>query len=370
MGLVFSPEQQAFRETFRAFLDEKSAEREVRRVMATPEGFDATVWSQLTSQLEVTGLAVPEEYGGSGYGFRELAIALEEAGRSLLCAPLLSSVVASSALLLSDDDEAKKELVPGIASGTTFATLALTNPPSQWREQGATVSAVGSGSSWALSGVAPFVLDGHVASVVLVPARSERGLSLFAVDGGAVGVRTTALPTLDETRKLARLDFDHASARLIGEEGGASGLVADVLRVASVALANEQAGVAAAAMEMAVQYAKDRIQFGRPIGSFQAIKHKCADLYVAVEGARSAAYVGAEAVAAMTDDLAEIAPLAASYCSEACVLVGHENIQIHGGIGFTWEHPAHLYYKRAKSSEFLFGDVQYHRERLAAEIGL
>jgi alkylation response protein AidB-like acyl-CoA dehydrogenase len=190
------------------------------------------------------------------------------------------------------------------------------------------------------------------------------------VEGDAPGVTRELLSTLDQTRKLARIDFSGAGARPVGEPGAAAATMDHVLRVASVALANEQAGVTGAAVEMAVQYAKDRIQFGRPIGSFQAIKHKCADLHVALESARSAARASAVGAAAMSDDFPELAAIAASFCGEACRLAGHENIQIHGGIGFTWEHPAHLYYKRAKSSEFLFGDVQYHREILADIIGL
>jgi alkylation response protein AidB-like acyl-CoA dehydrogenase len=193
---------------------------------------------------------------------------------------------------------------------------------------------------------------------------------LFAVDADGATVRRTPRPTLDQTRRLAQLDFDRTPGRRVGPDAPADDLVARVLRVASVALANEQAGVAAAAMEMAVQYAKDRVQFGRPIGSFQAVKHMCADLHVAVESARSAAYTAAAAVAADAADLPEVAAIAASFCSDACLRAGHDNVQIHGGIGFTWEHPAHLYYKRAKSSEFLFGDVQFHRELLARAIGL
>ncbi len=370
MGLVNSPEQQEFRQNIRAFLSEASPEGEVRRIMATPDGIDPDLWSRLNTELGVTGLGIPDEYGGSGGTFEEVAIALEEAGRALLCGPLLSTSIASSVLLLTEDGGAKEELLPGMATGATLATFALTNFRAQWADQGATLTAAATGSSWVLSGFAPYVLDGAIANLFLVPASSPSGLSLFAVDAQAAGVQSMRLQTLDETRKLARVEFQSAPGRLIGDEGRAGEIIGDAMRVASVALANEQAGVAAVAMEMAVEYAKDRIQFGRPIGSFQAIKHKCADLYVAVEGARSAAYVGAEAVAGMTADLKELAPLAAAFCSEASLLAGHENIQIHGGIGFTWVHPAHLYYKRAKTSEFLFGDVQYHRERLAGAIGL
>jgi alkylation response protein AidB-like acyl-CoA dehydrogenase len=374
MTLIFSPEQVAFREAVRSFLAEKSPEVEVRRLMETSAGYDPAVWSQLNEQLGVAGLAVPEEYGGSGYTFRELAIALEEAGRSLLCAPLLSSVIASAAIVALGDEAAAAEYLPAIAGGSALATVAFTNSAERWDQQGATATATAAAgpdpASWSLSGSAAFVLDGHIADLLLVPATTAAGLSMFAVRGNAAGVTRTLLPTLDQTRKLARLEFQGAAARLLGRDGGAAEALAQVRRVASVALANEQAGVADAAKDMAVQYAKDRIQFGQPIGAFQAIKHKCADLHVAVESAKSAAYAAASAITEMPDDLAEIVAVAASFCSEACLLAGHENIQIHGGIGFTWEHPAHLYYKRAKSAEFLFGDVTHHREILAAEIGL
>ena len=201
--------------------------------------------------------------------------------------------------------------------------------------------------------------------MIIVPASTPSGLRLFAVRADSDGMIRFSLPTLDQTRKLARLEFSAAPARLLDTEGSAAAAVDQVRWVAAAALASEQAGVAEAAKEMAVTYAKERIQFGQPIGQFQAIKHKCADLYVAAESAKSAAYAAAAAIADQPADIAEIVAIAASFCSEACLLAGHENIQIHGGIGFTWEYPAHLYYKRAKSSEFLFGDVGYHREILA-----
>jgi alkylation response protein AidB-like acyl-CoA dehydrogenase len=372
MSLTFSAEQVAFREAVRSFLAGKSPEDEVRRLMATEQGYDPVVWAQLNDQLAVAGLAVPEEYGGSGYTFRELAIVLEEAGRSLLCAPLLSSVLASAAVIASADEPAARELLPPVARGATLATVAFTHAEQHWNQQGTTVSArtAADGRSWALSGTAGYVIDGHTADLIIVPAGTPAGLSLFAVRADAPGLARSVLPALDQTRKLARLEFTGAPGRLIGADGAAAGPVGQVQLVAAAALACEQAGVAEAAKEMAVQYAKERIQFGQPIGQFQAIKHKCADLHVAAESAKSAAYAAAAAIAESPADLAEIVAVAASFCSEACLLAGHENIQIHGGIGFTWEHPAQLYYKRAKSSEFLFGDVTYHRELLAAEIGL
>jgi alkylation response protein AidB-like acyl-CoA dehydrogenase len=370
VGLSLTAEQTSFRATVRSFLEARSSERDVRAAMATREGYDPAVWSGLTGQLGATALSIPEEFGGGGYSFEETAIVLEEAGRALLCAPLLSSVVASSAVLASGDRAAQSDLLPGIAAGTTIATVALNNPPGRWYAQGQSVAAEMVDGEWRLTGRAPYVLDGHTASLILVPARSPSGLGLFAVSAEAPGVTRELLSTLDQTRKLASIDFVAAGGRPVGAPGANPATMAHVLRMASVALANEQAGVSGAAVDMAVQYAKERVQFGRPIGSFQAIKHKCADLHVALESARSAARAAAVSAASMADDFPELAEIAASFCGEACLLAGHENIQIHGGMGFTWEHPAHLYYKRAKSSEFLFGDVQYHREQLADLIGL
>jgi alkylation response protein AidB-like acyl-CoA dehydrogenase len=365
-----SAEEMEWRESVRAFLERRSPEAEVRRLMETPEGYDASLWAQMSEQLGIQGLAVPEEFGGSGYGFVSLAIVLQEAGRRLLCAPLLSSAIGATALLRSGDERAMRDLLPGIAAGTTIVTLASMEPSGRLDEAGVTAAAVRDGGSWRLSGAKRYVLDGHIASLILVPARTSAGISIFAVASDAAGLTRQPLRTLDRTRRLSTLDLSNTPARLIGGEGCGWAVLEQTMRIASVALANEQVGVAEFAMEMAVQYAKDRIAFGRPIGSFQAIKHRCADLLVAVESARSAASVAARAVADDAPELAEVAAIAASFCSEACLMVGHENIQIHGGIAYTWEHPAHLYYKRAKSSELLFGDTMHHRELLAQAIGL
>jgi alkylation response protein AidB-like acyl-CoA dehydrogenase len=227
-----------------------------------------------------------------------------------------------------------------------------------------------SGGGWTLDGHKMFVIDGAVADLVLVAAHTGRGVSLFAVEGTASGLTRTALATMDQTRKQARLEFAGTPARLVGEEGGAGDVLTRTLDLAAVALAAEQVGGAQRCLDMAVEYAKSRIQFGRPIGSFQAIKHKCADMLLEVESAKSAAYYAGWAAAEDSDELPVVASLAKSYCSEAYFHAAAENIQIHGGIGFTWEHDAHLYFKRAKSSELLLGDPSYHRELLAQRIGI
>ncbi len=371
VNFAFSEEQEQLRTSVRKFLEDKSPESEVRRLMETDEGYDPAVWSQMGQQLGLQGLAIPEEFGGSGYGFIELVVVLEEMGRALLCAPYFSSVVMAANLLLnSGDDAAKKELLPGIASGETIATVAYVEESGIWDESGVTATATKAGDGYTISGTKSFVLDGHTANLLLVAARSAGGVSIFAVDANASGVTRTLLQTLDTTRKQAKITLTDAPARLIGAEGKGWDALGKTLDQAVVALAAEQVGGSQFCMDMAVQYAKDRVQFGRPIGSFQAIKHKCADMLLEVESAKSAAYYAGWAAAEDNDELPTVACLAKSYCSEAYFHAAAENIQIHGGIGFTWEHPAHLYYKRAKTSELIFGDPTYHRELLCQRLGI
>jgi len=371
MNFAFSEEQEELRRSVRRFLDDKSPMTEVRRLMETTEGFDRAVWDQMANQLGLQALTIPEEYGGAGFGYVELTVVLEETGGALLCAPYFSTVaLGANALLSSGDEGAKKDLLPGIAAGETIATLALTEDTGRWDLDGVTLSASESGGGWVLDGHKMFVIDGHVADLILVAGRTPRGLSLFAVEGGASGLSRTALATMDQTRKQARLEFSGTPARLVGEEGAGGEVLTRTLDLAAVALAAEQVGGAQRCLDMAVEYAKSRIQFGRPIGSFQAIKHKCADMLLEVESAKSAAYYAGWAAAEDSDELPVVASLAKSYCSEAYFHAAAENIQIHGGIGFTWEHDAHLYFKRAKSSELLLGDPSYHRELLAQRIGI
>lgn len=371
MNFAFTDEQEELRSTVRAFLDSKSAEEAVRQQMETDNGFDTAVWTQMAEQMGLQGLHIPEEYGGSGFGYVELGIVLEEMGRSLLCAPFFSSVVlAANTLIHSGDEAAKKAYLPGIASGETIATLAYTEPSGKWDESGVTMQASGSAGSYTLTGTKMFVIDGNTANLLIVAARTGSGVSLFAVDGDAAGMTRTALSTMDQTRKQSKIEFANTPATLVGAEGKGWDILSTVLDLAAVGLAAEQVGGAQKVLDMAVEYAKVRVQFGRPIGSFQAIKHKCADMLLEVESAKSAAYYGLWCASEMNDELPSVASLAKAYCSEAYFHATAENIQIHGGIGFTWEHPAHLYFKRAKSSELMFGDPSYHREQLAQRIGI
>jgi alkylation response protein AidB-like acyl-CoA dehydrogenase len=371
MDFAFSEEQEELRRAVRRFLSDKSPETEVRRLMATTEGYDPAVWRQMADQLGLQSLIIPEEYGGSGFGYVELTVVLEEMGTALLCAPYFSSIaLAANALLTSGDEAAKRDLLPGIASGETIATLALAEDSGRWDLGAVALSASRSADGWVLDGHKSFVLDGHTAGLVLAVARTDAGVSLFAVEGTAGGLVRTPLATMDQTRKQARLEFTRTPARLVGTDGGAEPGLGRTLDLVAVALAAEQVGGAQHCLDSSVEYAKTRIQFGRPIGSFQAIKHKCADMLLEVESARSAAYYAGWAAAEGSDELPVVASLAKSYCSEAYFHAAAENIQIHGGIGFTWEHDAHLYFKRAKSSELLFGDPAYHRELLAQRIGI
>ncbi|MEX1008506.1 MAG: acyl-CoA dehydrogenase family protein [Acidimicrobiia bacterium] len=376
MNFAFSEEQDQLRDAVRRFLESKSPSSEVRRLMETTEGYDPAVWSQMANELGLQSIHIPEEYGGQGFTFVELAIVLEEMGRVLLCAPYFSSVVlAADAIMNAGTPAQQGQLLPGIASGETIATLAFTEPNGKWDASGIEMEAQGSGDSFTLSGTKMFVIDGHTANLVVVVARTEGtsgedGISFFAVDGDAAGLTRTPLATMDQTRKQARLEFENVAARPIGAPGSGWPALSKTLDQAAVCLANEMVGGAQKVLEMSVEYAKVRVQFGRPIGSFQAIKHKCADMLLETESGKSAAYYAAWAAAEDNEELPVAASLAKAYCSDAYFHAAAENIQIHGGIGFTWEHDAHLYFKRAKSSEILFGDATYHRELLAQRIGI
>jgi alkylation response protein AidB-like acyl-CoA dehydrogenase len=371
VNFAFSEEQEELRGIVRSFLSDKSDEATVRELMDTESGYDQATWTQMAEQMGLQALVIPEEFGGQGYGFVELVVVLEEMGRRLLCAPFFSTVVlAGQTLIHSGDDAAKQQYLPGIASGETIATLAYTEPNGKWDASAVTMTATKSGDTWKLNGTKLYVLDGHTANLIITAAVTDAGISLFAVDGDAAGLTRTALSTMDQTRKQARLEYADVEGTLIGTDGGGWDVLSKVLDLAAVALAAEQVGGAQEVLDSSVQYAKDRVQFGRPIGSFQAIKHKCADMLLEVESAKSAAYYAGWCASELNDELPQVASLAKAYCSEAYFHAAAENIQIHGGIGFTWEHPAHLYFKRAKSSELLFGDPTYHRELLAQRIGI
>jgi alkylation response protein AidB-like acyl-CoA dehydrogenase len=316
MSMTFTDEQDEFRKSVRRFLEQKSWPADVRRLMETDEGYDRAVWQQMAEQLGLPGLALPEEYGGSGYGLIDQIAVLEEMDRALLCAPYFSSVVlGATALMQSGDDAAKRDLLPGIADGSSIATLGWVENPTEWGTGSLSTTAKRSGDGYTIDGTKTVALDGHTASLILVVTRAEGGPALFAVDASASGLARRKLETLDMTRKVAALGFAGTPARLIADEGAAVGILERTLRLAWVALAAEQVGAAQKCLDMSVAYAKLRVQFGRPIGSFQAIKHKCADMLLEVESARSAAYYAAWAAADGSDELPLLASLA-----KACAL--------------------------------------------------
>ena len=358
-------EQQALRDSVRRFLEQRSPEAEVRRVMATDEGYDAVLWRDLAA-LGVCGLAIPEEYGGSGAGWQETAVVVEELGRALLPSPFFPSAVLSVAALLAGDDGARKEWLPSIADGSTIATLAVAEESGSWDLDAVALAARRDGDAWRLDGVKSLVPFGRAAQLLLVAARAGDGLGLFAVAGDADGLSLSAQRPLDPTSRFARLELSGVTARRVGDEAA----VRRALDVGAVLLGAEQVGGARRTLEIASGYARTRTQFGRPIGGFQAVKHKCADMLLRTESAASLAAYGAWVADRPGEDLSTVAPTVKSFCSEASLFCAATNIQVHGGIGFTWEHPAHLYFKRAKTSELLFGSPSQHLLRLADALGV
>lgn len=370
MRFAFTDEQEEFRSVLRRFLEDKSPPSEVRRLMETADGCDRTVWKQLSAELGLTAIHIPDDYGGQGYGHVELCIALEEMGRALLCAPYFAStVMAATAILHGGTEDRKRALLPDIANGETVATLAVAEDGGQWNAAGIAATATPANGGYRLDGTKSFVLDGHTADLIVVAARTpssvgEEGLSLFTVAADAEGLTRTPLETLDPTRKLARLDFKSTPAELLGDAGTAAASLARTLDIAAIALANEMVGGTEKLRETAMDYAAMRMQFGRPIASFQVTKHKAADMLIDVELAKSAAYYAAEAADEDDPDLSALASLAKARASEAYMQMAIHTVQIHGGIGFTWDNDTHLWFKRAKSSEVFLGDPAYHRELL------
>ncbi|MFZ5834614.1 MAG: acyl-CoA dehydrogenase family protein [Pseudomonadota bacterium] len=370
MKFSFSNEQEQFRTMLRRFLAEKSPPAEVRRLMATDAGFERDTWRKLNADLGLSAVHIPEAYGGQGFGFVELAIVLEEMGRALLCGPYFSSVVlAANAILNAGTEDQKQALLPGIAAGETVAALACTEENGLWDSSGVTLTATPSGARYRLDGVKSFVLDGHTADLIVALARApgssgDQGLSFFTLRGDAKGLDRRLLQSVDATRKLALLKFNGVEAELLGEAGTAAAPFSRTLDQAAVCLANEMVGGAERLRQSALDYVMMRMQFGRPIASFQAIKHKCADMLVDVELAKSAAYYAAEAAAEEADDWPAMACLAKAAASDAYIQTAKETVQLHGGIGFTWDNDTHLWFKRAKSSEVFLGSPKYHRELL------
>ena len=375
MRFSFTPEQEEFRASLRRALEARSPTKEVRRLMATDDGFEREGWKKLNQELGLTALHIPEAYGGGGFGTSELAIVLEEMGRGLLCAPFFSTaVLATTAILNAGSEEEKKALLPSIAAGETTATLAFSENSGLNDAASIAMTATPSGALYRLHGAKSFVLDGHTADLIVVLARrggshGDEGLSFFTVAGDSPGLGRRRLKTMDETRKLARLEFNHVEAKLLGEAGGAAAPFAKTMQQAIVCLANEMVGGAERLREDSLAYVQMRMQFGRALASFQTMKHKAADMLVDVEMAKSAAYYAAAALDEGDAEMPALASLAKACASEAYLQTAIHAVQMHGGIGFTWDNDTHLWFKRAKSSEILFGDANLHREKMMQSWG-
>jgi alkylation response protein AidB-like acyl-CoA dehydrogenase len=347
-------ERVALVDAVQRLLRDKSAESDVRRTMETERGYDPELWKQL-AEMGLLGLI-------------ELELVMEEIGAALLCSPFLSSAVLATALLnASGDAAAKKRLLPPLVSGDKIATVALTGEKGLWTQEGVGVTARQAGDRWTLDGVASYVTHGQVADVLLVVASVGGDVGIFEVDAKAAGLQVAPLATFDLTLRLAKLTFTAVPARRIGTAGWST--VKAALDVTLVALAGEQAGGARRSLDMTVEYGKNRIQFGRPIAGFQALKHMAADMLLEAESATSAARNAAKQLSEGSGTVDNAISLAAFACADAFTTVTATSIQMHGGIAFTWDYPAHLYFRRARADAQLFGTPSFHRERYLTTLG-
>ncbi len=379
MDFGFSPEQEMLRATARKFLENECTSGFVRARMEEPAGVTDEFWAKLAEQGWL-GLVYPEEHGGSGLGFVDLTVLMEEMGRVVMPGPFLSTVLLGGLAIREAGSPAqKKEWLARIAAGRARTTLAWTEPSARWDAAGVTCAAREDKGGFVLNGTKLFVLDAHLADALVVVARTgegktpEDGVSLLLVPKGTRGMEVKLLPTMDQTRKLCEVSFKDASVpadALMGLKGRAWPTLARVVERATVALCAEMCGGAQRVLDMTTDYAKIRVAFGKPIGTYQGVKHKAADMLVDVENAKSLTYYAAWAVDENAPEAALAASMAKAYVTDAYRKVAGAGIQLHGGIGFTWEHDLHLYFKRAKSSEFTFGDATYHRERVAQLINL
>ncbi len=363
MSTALSPEHTDLRDAVAGLMAKRSPEAEVRRLMGGDCGHDPATWSDLAA-MGLLGLTIPEEFGGAGAGAAELAVVSEQMGRALLCAPYLSAAVLTPYLLLALGDTGEcAEALPRIAAGDLIATVAFAETGSARPPEHPATVADSDGDAWSLTGEKAYVLDAPGAQRFYVTAQSRSGVAVFALDRDAPGLSLTPSATVDQTRRLGRLTMSATPARLVGGVGAGGRALESALDCAAVALVAEQAGLALHVTSMAADYARTRYQFGRAIGSFQAVKHLCVDMLLEAQSALSAARHAASGFdTAGTDRLSDLA-LAQAYCSEAAVFTTATNIQVHGGIGFTWEHPAHLYLRRARADAQIFGDPEWHRER-------
>jgi alkylation response protein AidB-like acyl-CoA dehydrogenase len=376
MDFAFSEDQDMLRQSARDFLAKECTPAVVRRSLDNGEGYDEKLWKKI-ADLGWTALGIPEQYGGVG-GFLDLTVVLEEAGRTLLPGPFFSTMgLAVPALIEAGTEAQKKEVLSAIASGSARATLALTEPSGRWDASGVTLAARPAGEGWRLDGIKLFVPDAVTADYMIVAGRTregdEDGVTLFLVKGRPAGMTVTPLKTLDMTRRWYEVRFEGVELgrdALMGSEGQGWQALKRALEWGAAALCAEMVGGAQHVLETSVEYAKTRQQFGKPIGIYQAVSHKLADMLLETESARSATYYAAWAVDADAPERSLAASIAKAYTSDAYRHAAGSGVQVHGGIGFTWEHEMHLYFKRAKASEVTLGDATYHRELVAQALDL
>jgi len=365
VNFSFSDDQVLLKNSVRAALEEHCKSSHVRAMAEDGKGYGDELWGEM-GKLGWLGLPFPEEHGGAGLGLVELAIVLEEMGRAAYPGPFFATVVLGGlGLMLGGTAEQRDKWLPAIASGRARMTAALLEEHLDWDPASTTASATKSGSGWILSGVKRFVPWAHVADVILVPARSADGLSLFLLDPKSVGVTLSPMKGIDLTNRWSEMRLDKVAVgaeAIMGQPGGAASLLESLLRRAAVCASAEMLGAARRCLDMSVEYVKVREQFGQPIGSFQAIRHRCAEMLLEAENAHAAVYYAAWALTAGAEDAAVASSICKSYVNEAARRVCGDAIQVHGGIGFTWEYDLHLYMKRAKALEPLYGDTEYHRE--------
>jgi len=353
MQFRLSESQEMLRDSACKFFAGECPIAEVRRLIETDTAYDSALWSKLAAQ-GYTGIIFAEEFGGVGLGMAELILLMEEVGRALLPGPLFSTVaLAGGVLEATGTPEQKKKFLTPICQGAARATLAMLEASASWEPAAVRMEAIGG----KLTGEKLFVSDAGVADFIVVVARN----GVFVVEAGGPAVQITPMAGMDLTRKLYAVEFKGAPAEKLGHAAG----LPRGLDVATAALAGEMVGGMQRTLELTVEYAKTRKQFGKPIGGFQAVQHQCADMYLETESSRSAAYYAAWALQESAPEATLAVSIAKTYASDACRTVGNRGIQIHGGMGFTWENDLHLYYRRAKASETILGDATYHRERIA-----
>ncbi len=388
MEFRFTDEQKMIRETAESFLQDVSTSEAVRKAMATEAGYDPELWQRICTELCFQAITIPEQHGGMGLGYVELAAVLEQMGRVLLCSPFFSTVcLGVNALLVAGSEAQQAAFLPQIVEGTLTATLAYTGAAAarsggDWGANAVTATYQKNGDSFTLNGELRYVIDGHTADLLIVAARAEnsqgeQGISLFAIPAHTAGITRRWTPTMDQTRHQADIVLQNVSVQasaLMGAEGKAWPALSNIISLAKIAVAAEQMGGAQEILDKTVAFMQERVQFGRSIASFQAVKHKAADMMLKCEVSRSAVYyaacvaqevLNADGDKTIAAELHEAAAMAKGYCSDTFFFNAGNAIQLHGGVGFTWEYDVHLYFKRAKSSELFLGTAAQQRELVA-----